>query len=590
MADEHKPQADATDTGSSSTKTLYELSVCRVADRFTNLKKYLICLPENILFDVYYELYKKNKLCLLGAEFSNLDTFSKMLRVRNKRIQLFQVFQALMDHGTKIDNELAISYNVCCLEIKKKSNCQANIIDLGLKLGSFLSDAGWYAESTKVLLSCRDLCISESETSENWCRTLDCCHKLLRAQAAYCAFKDAAETHELALYTIKKLQDAGYKDFNHAALYAEFSVFFFMRSEYNQAYGWSVAALKELKPTLPPRITIDVLRQAAKSCVVKREFKKAGLLIRQAVYLAREVFDKNHPKFCDVLIDYGFHLLNFDSITNSVHVYQNALQIREQIFGRTNLHVAIAHEDLAYALYVREYSSGRFTKAREHVERAIDIMEKLLPYEHLMLASAKRVKALILEEIALDNEQDNGATSNKDLLLESEYLHLSALRLAQTAFGERNVQTAKHYGNLGRLYQSMSRFQEAEEMHLKAISIKEELLGSNDYEVGLSIGHLASLYNFHMDRYRDAEKLYYRSIAINLKLFGKSYSGLEYDYRGLLHVYEKLHEYDKLLEYRDTLICWHDLRKQYNQSEHSPIDLNECPQPIENVIKTFFSM
>jgi hypothetical protein len=29
-------------------------------------------------------------------------------------------------------------------------------------------------------------------------------------------------------------------------------------------------------------------------------------------------------------------------------------------------------------------------------------MEKLLPEEHLMLASVKRVKALILEEIALD--------------------------------------------------------------------------------------------------------------------------------------------------------------------------------------------
>lgn len=57
--------------------------------------------------------------------------------------------------------------------------------------------------------------------------------------------------------------------------------------------------------------------------------------------------------------------------------------------------------------------------------------------------------------------------------------------------------------------------QEAEEMHLKAIGIKEELLGPEDYEVGLSIGHLASLYNFHMNRYRDAEKLYYRSIAIS---------------------------------------------------------------------------
>lgn len=86
--------------------------------------------------------------------------------------------------------------------------------------------------------------------------------------------------------------------------------------------------------------------------------------------------------------------------------------------------------------------------------------------------------------------------------------------------------------------------------------------------------------------------IYYYCLYLftDLKLFGKSYSGLEYDYRGLLHVYEKLHEYDKLLEYRDTLILWHDLRKQYNQSEHPPIDLNERPQLIENVIKTFFSM
>lgn len=31
--------------------------------------------------------------------------------------------------------------------------------------------------------------------------------------------------------------------------------------------------------------------------------------------------------------------------------------------------------------------------------------------------------------------------------------------MAMRAFGEMNVQTAKHYGNLGRLYQSMRLFQ-----------------------------------------------------------------------------------------------------------------------------------
>lgn len=228
----------------------------------------------------------------------------------------------------------------------------------------------------------------------------------------------------------------------------------------------------------------------------------------------------------------------------------------------------------------------------DHASRAIEIMEKLLPSKHLMLAGAKRVKALILEEIALDSSP---MSDEENLLLKSEGLHLSALLLAQTAFGERNVQTAKHYGNLGRLYQSMRRFevsmnssnkieavktnmkvksvkkrfltfqtnrearnysaptyfakllrkvsniilleqlkkdqqatmrsgekkimnrlmQEAEIMHLKAIGIKKEILGPDDYELALSIGHLASLYNFHMGRYRDAEQLYLRSIAIS---------------------------------------------------------------------------
>lgn len=51
-------------------------------------------------------------------------------------------------------------------------------------------------------------------------------------------------------------------------------------------------------------------------------------------------------------------------------------------------------------------------------------------------------------------------------------------------------------------------------MHLKAIEIKERLLGAEDYEVALSVGHLASLYNYDMEKYEEAEKLYLRSISI----------------------------------------------------------------------------
>lgn len=77
---------------------------------------------------------------------------------------------------------------------------------------------------------------------------------------------------------------------------------------------------------------------------------------------------------------------------------------------------------------------------------------------------------------------------------------------------------------------------------------------------------------------------------LGLKLFGKSYSGLEYDYRGLLHVYTKLDERDKVLKYTDIFNQWKELRDKYAQSEDQPIDLQKRPQPIEEVVSTFFSM
>lgn len=56
-------------------------------------------------------------------------------------------------------------------------------------------------------------------------------------------------------------------------------------------------------------------------------------------------------------------------------MFQEALKILTQVFGSSNLHVATAQEDLAYALYVLEYSSGRFYMAKDHAERAIRIIQ-----------------------------------------------------------------------------------------------------------------------------------------------------------------------------------------------------------------------
>jgi len=88
-----------------------------------------------------------------------------------------------------------------------------------------------------------------------------------------------------------------------------------------QAYKWSNAALQQLVPNLAVGVVIDVLRQASKACVVKRKFQRAALLIKQAVARAIDTYGFKHPKYADTLLDFGFYLLNYDSISHSVTVY-----------------------------------------------------------------------------------------------------------------------------------------------------------------------------------------------------------------------------------------------------------------------------
>ncbi|XP_030567767.1 amyloid protein-binding protein 2 [Drosophila novamexicana] len=460
-------------------------------------------------------------------------------------------------------------------------------IDLGLRLGSFLSVAGWMQESISVLSCLNERLKRMRPFKDELVLRLDCLQRLLYAESSHCNFKMAQKTFGELMELNGMLTDAV-----PAALiamaYTQISSMYFARNEYNNSHMWSVQAMRHLEMSAPTRVAIDVLRQAAKACVVKRDFARANLLICQAVRRAREQFGPNHQKYGDALLDYGFFLLNVDSVFQSVKVYKEALAVRRGIFGNMNFHVAIAHEDLSYAYYVHEYSTGDFSFAQEHVDEAVHIMKNLVPSNHLMLASAKRVKALLLEEIALDKIADG--MGDDDLLDQSEELHNFALQLSLEVFGEVNVQTAKHYGNLGRLYQTMNRFEEAERMHQKAIKIKTDLLGPYDYEVGLSIGHLASLYNYQMKKFRQAEDLYLRSIDISLRLFGRSYSGLEYDYLGLCHVYETLHEFEKYLRYAHILENWQLLRGQNITQNKSSYPAIELDYTIDQVKTKFFSM
>ena len=56
------------------------------------------------------------------------------------------------------------------------------------------------------------------------------------------------------------------------------------------------------------------------------------------------------------------------------------------------------------------------------------------------------------------------------------------------------------------------------------------------------------------------------------KLFGDGYSGLEYDYRGLLRLYRQVGNQAKAAEYAGILQQWNQIRDRNNAVEVKPLD------------------
>jgi len=568
--------------------TLYTI-LCQIIaqnlDAYCDLKE---LIPLHVIIDILDKCCSYELIDTLKKQLSNLKLMAKILRHPSYRNTVHKCFHMVIKKDKDFDHFLAcqkiseyIDVDLALKRAKKNitdnkelQKCQLKMFEFcheAILLSDFLKDGGHYKCAglifQNITFTDENGNIPPNYLSVSFEMTL----RLARCLTLDCQFIPANKCIFNASMVLNYLQSNNNKP-NCALFYTTCSLYLFSLSQYDKAHNLSRQAVLELDKSLQPKVVIDTLRQACKTCIIKRIFRQAHTYIKQALYLAKYWFGVNNSKYAECLSDYGFYLLSIDSVSSAVKFYNHALNIRQDLFGEHSVITAITHEDLAYAIYVRDYSHGGFSEARVHAERALKVLSELLYIDHLLLASSKRVLALILEEVAIDS---SNSTKETQLLRSAELLHLDSLRLAQDAFGEDNVQTAKHYGNLGRLYQSMKKYKKAEANHMMAIRIKEKLLGKEDYEVASSIGHLASLYNYDMKKYDFAEEMYLKSISIGRTLFGVWYSGLEYDYRGLIHLYNETGRYEQMFEYQTLLVDWKLARDNMTSQQNKDVQIDE---------------
>ncbi|GIY74988.1 amyloid protein-binding protein 2 [Caerostris darwini] len=530
--------------------SLYNFSVSAVVANYSFYEKDIRILSGPVLFDILYKLYKDGLLKQLAKACENLHVFEKLLKVGDKRIYLHNSLQALMDHGQETAQKLANAYIDACLKV-----------DFYLMLVGFL-------KVRRFMPFCLEMC--PQKTYSTLAIFLECYTRLLHAQNMLRKFNEAGETIKEAQACIEQIKCLKL-DINVANIYGEFAFYYFIQSKYKEAYSWSNAALDELKSYLTPRVLIRVLCIASKAYVMKNKLHPAEFLIKHAVEIARKTFGVHSLVYAETLLYYGDYLLHSDVINHSVIVYQKALDIHIEVLGGKNLLVAIAHEELAYATYVLDYTNRQFKNARYHIQKALSIKESLLPADDFLLTSTKKIYALIIEEIAID--YDDEEVKNK-LLYEAEDHHASALQVTKMHLGEINLQTAKHYGNLGRLYQSIGKYEKARKFILKAIKINQQIMGPNDFEASISLSHLASLYCYHMSKYEEAILLYKRAVKIGVEQFGKNFSGLEFDYKGLIRAYGTLGDLENASNMHYELSEWYNLKRRNLKKASSTSPLN----------------
>lgn len=247
---------------------------------------------------------------------NNKPLASELQRVFVQRAHYMLTTQIVKEANVKLiasddDMEIGERSDLISNDVYLNINLSRNYrkeIDKGLRLGSFLYESGWLEDSLKVLNVTKTMINELDEDYPKLLLQLSCLQKHLHVQALFCCYNDASITTSQALNLIETIHSSysthhdvlpisctdGVPDSLLASFYHELSVLHFNRSEYDLSYNWGVKALGFLRTDTPAKISVDVLRQAAKSCVVKRKFQIANLLVNSAVKIAEYKYLHSH--------------------------------------------------------------------------------------------------------------------------------------------------------------------------------------------------------------------------------------------------------------------------------------------------------
>ncbi len=109
-------------------------------------------------------------------------------------------------------------------------------------------------------------------------------------------------------------------------------------------------------------------------------------------------------------------------------------------------------------------------------------------------------------------------------------------------FWPRDPQLAKNLNNIGNVYRSQGKFEEAEANYMRAIAILENSVGAEHPNLATVLNNLAVLYR-KQSKYKEAEVLYRRVLSIVEKALGPKHRNVYISLNNLALLYQKQGKY-----------------------------------------------
>src|SRR5579875_94245 len=282
------------------------------------------------------------------------------------------------------------------------------------------------------------------------------------------------------------------------------------------------------------------------------KYQNAKVLYQEALEVRERVYGPVHESIAQTLNNLASLYADLGKYQEAEVLYERALPIYQHTVGPD-------HPDTATALYnlaMLYEEQGKFSQAKPLYQQAFSIEECVLEADHPHLALNLVTRA------AQCKEQGH--------YTEAEELYQQALAIQMHALGPDHLETARSLSGLADLYTAQQRYQEAEALYRQALTADEKVLGCEHPETATILYNLGYVC-CQQERYQEAEQIYRQSLAVYEKALGSEHPDLAavlHDLGSLYHLLGKDEQAEPFLR-RGLAIREHTLDPEHIDIAHS---------------------